>query len=582
MHVQDCLRAYTGLWKKDPAGKKAEKSIEVWANEYLAGESHVKATETLDDCVDQCLALSKLAKLSEQATLEQLCVSQDLHAAMQGSFEVQDLDDSLEDPSIIRQQLSPQPRSSALNRQDASTAGLSDPEVTKELIALMKDQKEQSAVNIGVLKALAQQNQGMEPNNQDGDEPEGIAAGIIPTRARGGGGGSLIVGKMGLDFPEIQDNDTDFDTHWHTFMSIIDCYRASGRVVTPYEIMMMLKRTLPMNSTRRREYDTIVEQARLSGKLPDKAQEVLKEIKEKLEATNVESSFQKMIRLSSEFENLQQGKSPHYAFRALFEKKVYQMQRAGMYQADDVENLRTKYLIKIKEEMRSTIMRNTWPLDGERDYPRKPKTWQEVAKCVEWELQSRADSRAPLQKEYGHERQVEYAHAGAEEGSPMKCNHCGKPGHFKEQCFRRACEIRGMAGLADKYYQEKGTVCPVCFEPGHFAEDHRFASHYAAQWYTVSGNQIKVRPPPSLQSGAQQENGGGGGKNSGKNGGKGAGKGGGKGSPKGAGKAKGASDLSGTQCPRGVTCHFINNDANPCWYWHSKNCLLYTSPSQRD
>ena len=33
--------------------------------------------------------------------------------------------------------------------------------------------------------------------------------------------------------------------------------------------------------------------------------------------------------------------------------------------------------------MRSTVMRATWPLDGDKNYPRKPVTWEEVAQCVE-------------------------------------------------------------------------------------------------------------------------------------------------------------------------------------------------------
>ena len=140
-------------------------------------------------------------------------------------------------------------------------------------------------------------------------------------------------------------------------------------------MLVMFKKTLPLGSARLREYETIIEQARLTNMLPYRAAEVLKEVKEKLEMTNVESNFQKHARLSAEFENLAQGKLPHYAFRSLFERKIYQMRRAKMHQADDVEHLKLKYLVKIKEEMRSTIMRNTWPLYGETNFPRKPRTW---------------------------------------------------------------------------------------------------------------------------------------------------------------------------------------------------------------
>ena len=57
-----------------------------------------------------------------------------------------------------------------------------------------------------------------------------------------------------------------------------------------------------------------------------------------------------------------------------------------------------RYLEKITAEFRSLILNRSYSLDGmDPQPPRKPQSWQEIAECIELELESRADARAPTE-----------------------------------------------------------------------------------------------------------------------------------------------------------------------------------------
>ena len=71
---------------------------------------------------------------------------------------------------------------------------------------------------------------------------------------------------------------TNFDKHYSTFQSIVDCHRWERQGVRPYDVLVIFKRTLPDKSTRLREHNTIIDRARKKGMLPHRAADVLDDL----------------------------------------------------------------------------------------------------------------------------------------------------------------------------------------------------------------------------------------------------------------------------------------------------------------
>ena len=56
----------------------------------------------------------------------------------------------------------------------------------------------------------------------------------------------LLKFKFIQNLPTLPDSDPDFESHWSSFMSVLDCH-AYGRAgkVRPYDVLVLLKQTLP-------------------------------------------------------------------------------------------------------------------------------------------------------------------------------------------------------------------------------------------------------------------------------------------------------------------------------------------------
>ena len=147
--------------------------------------------------------------------------------------------------------------------------------------------------------------------------------------------------------PVIKDTDPDWDKRYRQFKSIIDCHAFGRRGVRPYDVILLLRKTLPSTGPRIRVYNTVIEQAQLAGRLPQEAAAVLETLELRLRQVIRETPFQKQDRLDKEFEKLEMGRSSHADFQTLFEEKVMLMEQAGLSIATSEEDLKRKHLSKL-------------------------------------------------------------------------------------------------------------------------------------------------------------------------------------------------------------------------------------------
>ena len=79
-------------------------------------------------------------------------------------------------------------------------------------------------------------------------------------------------------------------------------------------------------------------------------------------------------------------------FHAHWERILETMKDAGIPELHE-ETLLRRYLLKLSDELRTQVLSKVYVRD--EGQPRKARTWQELAECVQQELENRADSRAP-------------------------------------------------------------------------------------------------------------------------------------------------------------------------------------------
>ena len=85
-----------------------------------------------------------------------------------------------------------------------------------------------------------------------------------------------------------------------------------------------------------------------------------------------ETPLQKQIRVEKEFQDLGMGASSHSLFHALWERKLLEMEIAGV-EIPPPKTLFRRYLEKLPPELHRAVLSKTFSLNNEI---RRPETWQ--------------------------------------------------------------------------------------------------------------------------------------------------------------------------------------------------------------
>ena len=146
----------------------------------------------------------------------------------------------------------------------------------------------------------------------------------------------------------------------------------------PFDRLIVFRKTLLVGSVRLQIYDTHMRLARITKRLPAETTEVYDEIIVKLQRAVRETKIERQERVDKEFQELRMGRWSHAEFKVKFEALLldFQEEKVGTYR---------KY----------AVLGKLWILDSEDAPSRKPRTWEEVADCVEQELESRIDAKVP-------------------------------------------------------------------------------------------------------------------------------------------------------------------------------------------
>ena len=121
----------------------------------------------------------------------------------------------------------------------------------------------------------------------------------------------------------------------------------------------------------------------------------------------------------------------------------------------DIQMLYRQYLSKVTDDLRQAVLSKTWLLDGEEAPARKPATWEEVADAIDFELESRADAKAPkdmlrgtTETGGGYEPQrtgvggQQKGYKGTGKGT-LQCIFCLRTDHLVDLCPYKAAQSRG-------------------------------------------------------------------------------------------------------------------------------------------
>ena len=139
------------------------------------------------------------------------------------------------------------------------------------------------------------------------------------------------------------------------------------------------------------------------------------------------------------------------------------MEQAGLSIVRNEDDLKRKYISKLPTDLRRAVLSQAWPLDGPEKPPRRPFSWFEAAEIVEMELETRADTVAPMDQVnslYGG-YVAPQDETGVPTGTPTrKCQKCQRPGHFDEACPVQAAKLRNEYNKAIAESTRTGKFAP--------------------------------------------------------------------------------------------------------------------------
>ena len=496
--IEFYLRQLTKRFVHDPEAGSGPLALRVWAAKLFDEQGYLEVSDQVE-AEAFLLALSRMGEIKPEVSLRAVSslgvYFQSLAPGTGPRTEVH----SIATPREVGPSSSERPRGSPAGLGENGTeftptegrqsAGGGSTSMVKDLVGAFKEvQQEMAASQKQIVEYISQQG--------PAGPAEGSRSGLATSEARVNDKLNAITGlEFKQSLPVIKDSNPDFEKHWRHFQSLLDCHSFGRQGVRPLDVIVLLRKTLPDNSSRKRTYDTLVDRARKKGRLPDEAKEVLTELRARLTMVIRETPFQKEDRLDKEFEKLDMNRMTHVEFRSLFEEKLEELEDAGMGIASDASTLQRKYLSKLEAGLRRAVMSQLWPLDGEELASRRPKTWEEVARCVDMELEHRVDANAPTDQISA--LGGSYVPPGADGSNTKgmsKCGHCQRTGHLKEQCPLKAAQVRGDVAKSLAESARTGKCCTVCGQQDHREEHHRFGA--ADAFYAVEQGRLKWQGSP--------------------------------------------------------------------------------------
>ena len=109
--------------------------------------------------------------------------------------------------------------------------------------------------------------------------------------------------KLTMDIPKFGDKDTKSDKKWRKIMSVMDLQTFGRTGQRAQDLLVAYRQALPSGGSRMRIYVTIHDRASRKGMLPERAMEVLEQIKTRMKDIR-ETKFQTQCRLDMEFKAL--------------------------------------------------------------------------------------------------------------------------------------------------------------------------------------------------------------------------------------------------------------------------------------
>ena len=169
--------------------------------------------------------------------------------------------------------------------------------------------------------------------------------------------------------PTIRDDDLNLDRYDRDFDIAIQCWEYGGRKMKEITKLYIYGNGFPEGSTRRRVFENYLRKQATLGRIPEKAKEIMVEVRAELRLFLNETKLQKQSRLDKEFRELEQGALTYADFRSLWDGKIQDMEDAQM-DMPTPQTLFRYHLQKLNSELRIKVQSKDYRIDGADNPPR--------------------------------------------------------------------------------------------------------------------------------------------------------------------------------------------------------------------